>query len=100
MLELQTSTLPFSKEGIIHHSQLIFEEDKLPFHQGLGENVCNLLIYGNILELDNFLLDPVLDEAIFDFIMLGLVMEHWILKEFDTTLIIAVNHRRGQLLTK
>jgi hypothetical protein len=92
-----TSTLPLSEEGIMHHSKSISEEKKLPFLQGLGQNIYNLLIYGNILKLHYSLLDPIPDEVIFDLNMLGPVMEYWILREFDTTLIIAVYHHRLQL---
>ena len=75
LFELQTSTLLFSEEGVLHLSKFVSEENKLPFNQGFGQNVCNLLICGNILELDCSLLDPVLDEVIYDLNMLGSVME-------------------------
>jgi hypothetical protein len=97
---LQTSTLPLSEEGILHHSKFVPEEHKLPFNQGFGQNICNLLICGNILKLDCSLLDPISDEVIYDLNMLGPVMEYWILREFDTTLIITVYHHRLQLLIK
>lgn len=71
---LQKFTLPLSEEGILHHSKLVFEEHKLPFHQGFGENVYNLLIYGNILKLNYSLLDHVFDEVIPNLNMLGPVM--------------------------
>jgi hypothetical protein len=70
---------------------LFLKKTNLPF-KGFGENVCNLLICGDILELDCSLLDPISDEVIFDLNMLGPVMEYWILIEFDTTLIIIVYH--------
>jgi hypothetical protein len=95
-----TSTLPLSEEGILHHSKYISEEYKLSFLQGLGQSICNLLICGNILKLHCSFLDPILNEVIFYLNMLGPVMEYCILREFDTTLIITVYHRRLQLLTK
>jgi hypothetical protein len=94
------STLPLSEEGILHHSKPVYGEKKLPFLQRFGQNICNLLIYGNILKLHFSLLDPILDEVVSDLNMLGPVMEYWILQEFDTTHIIAVYHRRLQLLIK
>jgi hypothetical protein len=97
---LQTSTLPLSEEGIFHHSKFILEEYKLLFKQGFGQDIYNLLIYGNILKLDYSLLDPVSDEMIYDINMLGPVMEYWILREFDTTLIITIYHHRIQILVK
>ena len=47
------STLPPSEEGVSHHPQLDPKEHELAFCQGLGENVYNLLICGNVLELHN-----------------------------------------------
>jgi hypothetical protein len=82
---LQTSTLPLVEEGILRHSKFVPKEHKLSFKQGFGHNVCNLLIYGNILNLNCSLLDHVSDEVIHDLNKLGLAMEYWILKEFDTT---------------
>jgi hypothetical protein len=63
----------------MHHSMFVFEVNKLHFNQGFGQNICNLLIYGNILKLHNSLLDPIPDEVVFYLNMLGLVMEYWIL---------------------
>jgi len=37
-------TLPLSEEGVLHHPQLVLEEDELAFHQSLCEDVCDLLI--------------------------------------------------------
>jgi hypothetical protein len=42
-------TLPLSEEGVLHHPQLVPEEDKLAFHQGLCEDVYNLLTCRYIL---------------------------------------------------
>jgi hypothetical protein len=97
---LQKSTLPLSEEGILQHSKFVPEEYRLPFNQGFGQNVCNLLICGNILKLNCSLLYPVSDEVIHDLNMIVPVMEYRILKEFDTTLIITVYHHGVQLLFK
>jgi hypothetical protein len=99
MLPLIT-TLPLREEGILHHPKYDSKEHKNLFPQGLGQNICNLLIYGNILKLHCSFLDPIPDEVIYDLNMLGHVMEYWILKYFDTTLIIGVYHRKPQLLIK
>jgi hypothetical protein len=64
--KLQTLTLPLSEEGIFHHCKLVSEEYELAFYQGLGEDVCQLLICRNILELDCSLQHPVLDEMVSD----------------------------------
>jgi hypothetical protein len=97
---LQTSTLLLSEEGILHHSKFVPEEQKNPFNQGFYQNICNLLICGNILKLDCSLLDPVLNEMISNINMLEPIMEYWILREFDTTMIITVYHHGMQLLIK
>jgi hypothetical protein len=76
---LPTSTLPLSEEGILHHSQFVPEEYKLPFIQGFGQNVCNFLSHGNILKLNYTLLDTISDEVIPNLNILGPVMEYWII---------------------
>jgi hypothetical protein len=70
-LMLQTTTLPLSEEGILYHSKFVSEEHKLPFNQGFAQNICNLLIYGNIMKLQYSLLDYISDEVICDLYMLG-----------------------------
>jgi hypothetical protein len=70
------STLSLSEEGIMHHSKFVSEEHKLPFHQGFGQNMCNLLICGNILKIHCSLLDHISNEVVSDLNMLELVMEY------------------------
>jgi hypothetical protein len=98
--ELQSLTLPLSEEGIMHHSKFVPKEYKLLFNQGFGQNIYNLLICGDILKLDHSLLNPISNEVIHDLNMLGSVMEYWILRAFDTTLITTIYHHRIQLLIK
>jgi hypothetical protein len=57
-----------------------------------------MLISANILELQCSLLNLVSYELIYDLYMLGPVMKHMILKEFDTTLIITINDHGIQLV--
>jgi hypothetical protein len=64
MSELQTLTLPLSEEGILHHSKLVSEEDKLALDQWLAETFCQLLLCRNILELNYSLLHPVSNEVV------------------------------------
>jgi hypothetical protein len=71
-----TSTLPLGEEDIMHHSKFVSEEDKLPFLQELGQNICNLLICGNLLKLHCSFLDPILNKVIYDLNMLGPFMEY------------------------
>jgi hypothetical protein len=84
----------------MHQSKFVSECLKLPFCSGLGQNISNLLICGNILEIQCSLLNPVSYEVIFDLYVLGPVIKHWILREFDTTLIITINDLGIQLLIK
>ena len=50
----------------MHHSQLVSEEDKLAPPQIIRQNVCYLLIYGNILKHHYPTLNIVSDEMIPD----------------------------------
>jgi len=85
------STLPLSEEGIMHHSKSVSKEHKHPFLQGLGQNIYNLLICGNIMKLHFSLLDVISNEVIFDLNMFGPVMDYWILREFDVGIISIFN---------
>ena len=60
----KTSTLPLSKKLILHQSKFVSECFKLPFCQGLGQNIKNLVIYWYILELHYYLLNLVFSEVI------------------------------------
>jgi hypothetical protein len=97
---LQTSTLPLREESIMHHSKFVPEEQKLSFNQGFSQNIYNMLIYGNILKLDFSLLDHVPYEVIPNLNILVPFMEYWILKDFETTMIITIYHCGIQLLIK
>jgi hypothetical protein len=79
---------------------LSLNASNFPFSKGLVRISATYLICGNILELHCSLLNLVSYEVIYDLYMLGPVMKHWILKEFDTTLIITVNDCGIQLLIK
>jgi hypothetical protein len=59
-----------------------------------------MFISRNILKLNCPSLHPISNEVVFDLYVFLLVMKYWILREFDTTLIIAVNNCRPQLMTK
>jgi hypothetical protein len=59
-------TLPVTKEGVTHHSQLISEVNKLVFSQTLYENVFYLLLCGYVLKLNYSSLNIFSDEMVFD----------------------------------
>ena len=94
------STLPLTKESVPHNTHLVSEVDMLAPWERLRQNVCYLLIRGNVLEFHNSLLDPISDEVILDVDMLGPLMKHRILRELNTALIVTMNHRRPQLKIK
>ena len=84
-------TLPLTEEGVLHYTQLVSEFYKLSFFKSLRQNVRYLLSCGHILKLNCPSLNPIMDEVISDLNMFRPVMENWILRESNATLIIAVN---------
>ena len=58
------------------HSKLVSEVLKLQLGQWLGQHICDLLIYGSVLELHNPLLHHIMDILVFYLYVLRLVMEH------------------------
>ena len=74
------------------------EHIELPLCQELSQYIYNLLICRNVLKNHCSLLDPVSDEVVPDINMPGTIMEHWILREFETTMIVTVNHGSVQSL--
>jgi hypothetical protein len=95
-----TLTFPLTEESVTHHSKLVPEKYKLASSQCFGEYVCNLLLCRYALYLHSSSLNIVMDEVIMNIDMLRPVMKKWILREFDATLIITVNHGRPQLHTE
>lgn len=87
--KLQTFTLPFSEEGVLHQFDFVFEDLKLPFGWWLGQNIRNMFIWGD-LELHCSLPNLLSNKVVLDLYVLGTIMEHWILKEFNMTPIIIV----------
>jgi hypothetical protein len=98
--KVHKSTLPLTEEGVPHQAHLVSEKDMLAPWQGLGENICNLIICRNVLKLNDPSLNPISDEVVSDLDMLRPVMKHWILREFYATLIITMNQGRSHLLSK
>ena len=94
---VQKSTLPLTKESVPHNTHLVSEVDMLAPWERLRQNVCYLLIRGNVLEFHNSFLNPISDEVILDPNVFGPVMKYMILREFDITLIITLYNCRSQL---
>ena len=90
-------TLPLNKELIQQQHQLVSELQKTVFAKCLGENVCHLLICLYVLQPNGPPLNTISQEVVPDVYMLAPVMEHWILKQHDGTLIITMNYCSLQL---
>jgi hypothetical protein len=72
----KTSTLPLIEGDILHHAKLASKVFELCLRHRFGENLCNPLIYGYVLELHYSLLYHVLDEVAFDLNMLQPIMKY------------------------
>ena len=58
----------------------------------LGENVYHLLLCLYVLQPNGSPLNSISQEVVFDVYVFSLVMEHWILRYPDATLIVMVNY--------
>ena len=85
-------TLPLSKRGILSYTKFVTKVYKLCQGQWLGENICYLFCYQNILNDENFLLNHVPDIMISHLNVFRSVMKHRVLSELYTTLIVTVNN--------
>ena len=94
------STLPLTKEVVLHHYHLVSEMNMFPSSQRLRENVNHLLLSRYVLQLNNSPLNIISEEVISDLYVFRPIMKHWILREPDATLIVTVNDCRPQLLIK
>ena len=72
----------------LDNSKLVLEVLKLHSRQRLGQNVGSLLICHHILELHCSSLHHIPDIVILDLNVLRLVMEHWVLRQLHTTLVV------------
>ena len=72
----------------------------LPFREGLGKDIINLIISRYVLQLHRSSMNPITDEVVPDLNVLRPVVKHRILKELNATLIIAINDSQSKLSTK
>ena len=63
---------------------------KLLSSQGLGENICNLLLYVDICQVNVACQDPLSDEVIVDLYVFGPCMEHWVPSQRYATKIVTI----------
>ena len=74
----------------LENTKLLPEVLKLHSGQWLRQHISYLFIHCNILELQCSSLHHILDIVIFDLNMLQLVIEHWVLGQLHTTLVVAI----------
>jgi hypothetical protein len=82
------SSLPVIREVLLDHTKLVSEVHKLHFRQRLGQHVSYLLICSDILELHCSTMYHISDVMVLDLDVLGLVMEHYALRQLHTTLVV------------
>jgi hypothetical protein len=85
---VSSTSLPLSREVLSDYTKLVSKVFKLYTRQRLGQHICNLLIYGNILELYSSHLHHIMNVVIPDFYVLRLIMEYRVLHHLYTTLVI------------
>ena len=77
-----------------HYAQSINNTNRFPkFYklirtERLGEDICRLLQFRNIQQLDGFVFNQLTNVMTMSFNMLGSFMEDWILGKFEDSLII------------
>ena len=80
--------------------KLLPEVHNLHFSQWLSQHISYLFVHRNILELHCTFLHHIPSIVIFDLDMLQIVMEHRVLKQLHTTLVVAIYTSRIQLEIK
>ena len=87
---LMDSSLPLGGNLDLEDTKLLLDVLKLHSGQWLIQHISYLFVPRNILELHCSFLHHIHDIVIFDLDMLRLVMEHWVLRKFHTTLVVAI----------
>ena len=64
------STLPLTEEAVLHHTQLASEMNEFAYSKRLRQDICNLLISGNVLQFHSSSLNIITDEMVLDLNML------------------------------
>ena len=101
MLEcLMDSSLPLGRDLDLENTKLLPEVLKLQPSQWLHQYISYLFLCHNILELHCSPLHHIPDIVILDLDMLRLVMEHQVLQQLHTTLVVAIYTSSIQLEIK
>ena len=73
---------------------------KFSLRKLLRQDICILILRGNLLQQHNAPLNTIFEMVVPDVNMLGPVMEYWINREFYATLVIKMYHRQIHMMTK
>ena len=87
---LTDSSLPFGGKINLENTKLLPEVLKLHSSQWPSQHINYMFICRNILELHCSSLHHIPHIVIFDLDMLQLVMEHWVLRQLHTTLVVVI----------
>ena len=87
---IMDSSLPLGRNLDLENTKLLPQVLKLHSSQWLGQHIIYLLVHRNILELHSSYLHHIHDIVIFDLDMLQLVMEHRVLRQLHTTLVVTI----------
>ena len=97
---LLDSSLPLGRDLDLENTKLLPEVLKLHYSQWLCQHISYFFICHNILELHCSSLHHIHDIVIFDLDMLRLVMEHRVLRQLHTTLVVTMYTSSIQLEIK
>ena len=94
------SSLPIGRNLDLENTKLLPEVFKIHPSQWLRQHISYLFVCHNILERHYSSLHHIPDIVIFDLDKLRLVMEHWVLIQLHTTLVIIIYTSSIQLEIK
>ena len=94
------TSLPLGRNLDLENTKLLLEVLKLHPSQWFSQHISYLFIYRNILELHCSSLHQIPDIVIFDLHMFGIVMEHQVLQQLYTTLVVTIYTSSIQLEIK
>ena len=97
---LTNLSLPFGGNLDLENTKILLEVLKLHFGQWIFQHISYLIIHRNILDLHCSPLHHILDIVILDIDMLRLVMEHRVLRQLHTTLVVTIYASSIQLEIK
>ena len=87
---LLDSSLPLRRDLDLENTKILLEVLKIHSSQWLCQHINYMFIHRNILELHYSPLHHIPDIVILDVDMLQLVMEHWVLRQLHTNLVVAI----------